>query len=155
MFNEQLITSFYSSFKKKDYQGMQHCYADNAVFNDEAFKNLNAKEVKAMWEMLCKNGKDLKLAFGNISETATGASAGWTASYLFSRTGKMVVNNVKAEFEIENGKIIRHTDTFDFYVWAKQAFGLTGFLLGGTPYFKNKVQKTARENLAAFMAKKQ
>ena len=154
MSNQELITTFYTCFQKKDYQGMQECYADEAVFNDEAFKNLDSNEVKAMWEMLCKTGKELKLTFGNISETNGGATAEWTASYLFSRTGKMVVNNVHARFEIENGKIIGHTDTFDFYVWAKQAFGFTGRLLGWTPYFKNKVQTTARESLTNFMNKK-
>ncbi|MCF2443834.1 nuclear transport factor 2 family protein [Dyadobacter sp. CY345] len=153
MSNKELITHFYTSFQQKDYQSMQDCYADQAVFNDEAFKNLNSDEVKAMWEMLCKTGKELKLTFGNISETASGATAEWTASYLFSRTGKTVVNNIHAIFLIENGKIIKHTDTFDFYIWAKQAFGLTGLLIGWTPFFKNKVQTTARESLAKFMTK--
>jgi len=154
MSNKELITVFYTSFQKKDYKGMQECYADQAVFNDEAFKNLNSDEVKAMWEMLCKTGKELKLTFGNVSETANGATAEWTASYLFSRTGKTVVNNVQAKFEIVNGKITRHTDRFDFYVWAKQAFGITGFFLGWTPYFENKVQATARKSLDNFMNKK-
>jgi len=154
MSNTQLISTFYTSFQKKDYKGMQECYADNAVFNDEAFKNLSSEEVKAMWEMLCKTGKELKLTFGNIKETSVGGSAEWTASYLFSRTGRTVVNNVHANFIIENGKIISHTDTFDFYVWAKQAFGTTGLLLGWTSYFQNKVQASARENLEKFMTKK-
>ena len=153
MSNAQLISTFYSCFQKKDYQGMQECYADSAVFNDEAFKNLNGQEVKAMWEMLCKTGKELKLTLGNINETPTGGSAEWTASYLFSKTGKTVVNNVHADFIIENGKIVRHTDTFDFYVWAKQAFGLSGLILGWTPYFHNKVQGAARESLKKFMSK--
>ena len=154
MSNAQLITTFYTCFQKKDYNGMQECYAESAVFNDEAFRNLNSEEVKAMWEMLCKTGKEFRLTFGNVSETPTGGSAEWTASYLFSRTGKSVVNNVHAEFLIEDGKIIRHTDTFDFYIWAKQAFGITGLLLGWTSYFQNKVQAAARGNLENFMNKK-
>lgn len=153
MSNKELITHFYTCFQQKDYRSMQDCYADQAVFNDEAFKNLNSDEVKAMWEMLCKTGKELKLTFGNVSETAHGGTAEWTASYLFSRTENTVVNNVHARFEIENGKIIKHTDTFDFYLWAKQAFGLTGLLIGWTPFFKNKLQTTARESLAKFMTK--
>ncbi|TKT88686.1 nuclear transport factor 2 family protein [Dyadobacter frigoris] len=152
--NGQLITAFYTSFRNKDYKAMQDCYAENAVFNDEAFKNLNSEEVKAMWEMLCKSGKELSLTFGNVTENETGGTAEWTASYLFSRTGKRVVNNVYAKFVIQNNKIVKHTDTFDFYTWAKQAFGTTGLLLGWTPYFRNKVQTAARENLDNFMKKK-
>jgi len=132
---------------------MQDCYADEAVFNDEIFNNLDSAQVKAMWEMLCKSGKELKLTFGNIRETSSGATAEWTASYLFSKTGNTVVNNVQAVFEIKNNKIINHTDSFDFHVWAKQAFGTTGLLLGWTPYFKNKVEKTALQNLQSFMSK--
>ncbi|MCF0058703.1 nuclear transport factor 2 family protein [Dyadobacter sp. CY356] len=151
--NEELITKFYASFKNKDYRGMQECYAENAVFNDEVFKNLNSDEVKAMWEMLCKS-KELSLTFGNITENDTSVSAEWTASYLFSKTGKRVVNNIQARFVIENNKIVKHTDTFDFYMWAKQALGFTGLLLGRTSYFRNKVQSTARQNLDNFMKKK-
>ena len=133
---------------------MQECYAGDAVFNDEVFKNLNSEEVKAMWEMLCKSGKDLSLTFGNITENNREVTAEWTASYLFSKTGKHVVNNVHAKFVIVNNQIVKHTDTFDFYVWAKQAFGFTGLLLGWTSYFGKKVQTTARENLQSFMKKK-
>ena len=57
--NQQLITTFYSAFQKKDYKTMQNCYADNATFSDPVFVNLNATEVKAMWEMLCIRGTDL------------------------------------------------------------------------------------------------
>lgn len=154
MSHTQLINTFYTCFKNKDYKGMQACYAENAVFNDEVFQNLDSAEVKAMWEMLCKSGKELSLTFGNVSESETGGTAEWTASYLFSKTGKRVVNNIQAKFVIENNQIVSHTDTFDFYVWAKQAFGTSGLLLGWTPYFRNKVRTTARQNLDNFMKKK-
>ena len=152
--NEQLITRFYSCFQKKDFKGMQECYADNAVFNDAVFVNLDAKQVRGMWEMLIKNGKELKLTFGNVKGDETGGEAEWTAVYLFSRTGNQVTNNIHARFEIENGKIIKHTDEFNFYIWAKQAFGITGLLIGWTSYFQNKVRATAMENLEKFMQKK-
>ncbi len=113
--NEQVITTFYTAFQKGDYKTMQACYAANAVFNDAVFTNLNATEVRAMWEMLCKKGKDLQLTFSNIKTTEKTGSAEWTATYSFSKTNKKVVNHIKATFEFENGKIINHTDTFDFY----------------------------------------
>jgi len=152
--NEKLIRTFYTAFQNKDYTIMQQCYADNAVFNDAVFKNLNAPQVRAMWEMLCVKGKDLKLEFKNVSVNNARGSAEWTAHYTFSATGKKVVNRIKASFVFENGKITFHTDDFDFYSWAQQAFGITGLLLGWTGYFKNKVQKQAMKNLHAFMNKK-
>lgn len=132
---------------------MQACYADQAHFSDSAFVNLDNKEVKAMWEMLVKTGKDMSLSFSNVRETESGGSADWTATYLFSRTGNHVVNHVHSEFVIENGLIVSQTDHFDFYKWSRQAFGFTGLLLGWTPYFKSKVQNTAKQSLHDYMKK--
>lgn len=153
--NEALINRFYTCFQNKDFQGMQACYADQATFSDAVFIGLNGEEVRAMWEMLCRRGgKDLQVEFDRVSATDTGGRANWTARYTFSATGQKVVNRIQAEFVIEQGKIVRHTDRFSFYAWARQALGITGLLLGWTPTVRNKVRKTARRNLADFMAKK-
>jgi len=149
--NEKLIHHFYTCFQNKDFKGMQDCYADNAVFNDAVFKNLNAQEVRAMWHMLITKGKDLHVEFKDISSTKNAAKAHWDAYYTFSATGKKVVNHVDASFEIENGKIVKHTDNFNFHTWAKQALGLTGLLLGWTSFLNKKVSTQAMKNLENFM----
>jgi ketosteroid isomerase-like protein len=149
--NQQLIATFYQSFQNKDYKAMQNCYADNAVFNDEVFLNLNANEVRAMWKMFCTKGKDLQIKFSNVQANEQGGSAKWTAHYIFSKTNRKVVNRIKAHFTIADGKIIKHTDAFNFYNWACQALGLTGIILGWTPLIKNKVRKEARKNLMNFI----
>ncbi len=152
--NQQLITTFYQSFQNKDYRSMQNCYADAAVFNDEVFVNLNADEVKAMWEMFCIKGKDLQIDFSNIEAGVKKGSAEWIATYTFSTTGRKVVNRIKANFNFANGKIVRHTDYFNFYRWSSQALGIKGVLLGWTPLLKNKVRKGAMKNLNDFMNSK-
>jgi ketosteroid isomerase-like protein len=151
--NEILIQKFYTCFQNKDYKGMQDCYADNAVFNDSVFKNLDSAQVKAMWQMLISTGKDLKLEFKDIKATETSGTAHWDAYYTFTRTGNKIINRIDATFKFENGKIVSHTDYFNFYTWAKQSLGTAGLLLGWTPFIKNKIQKTAMENLNAFMNK--
>ncbi len=153
--NQQLITKFYTCFQNKDYKGMQECYADNATFSDPVFVNLNAAEGKAMWEMLCVRGKDLRLEFKNIQTNGAQASVEWIAYYTFSVTGRKVVNHVKASFLIENGKIVKHTDVFNFYKWSRQALGVPGTLLGWTVFFKKKVRQGALKSLNDFMNKKQ
>lgn len=150
--NENLIHHFYTCFKNKDIKGMQDCYADTATFNDAVFKNLSAVQVRKMWEMLIKSGKDLHLEFSNISADDHRGKAEWVANYTFSATGNKVENHIKASFILENGKIINHHDDFNFYKWAKQALGLPGLLLGWTPYLKNKIQKKAANNLRLYMA---
>lgn len=151
--NQQLIETFYTCFKNKDYKGMQACYADNAIFNDAVFKNLNSAQVKAMWEMLISTAKDFTIEFSNVSTNDKTGKAHWDAYYTFSKTGNKVINRIEASFEIENGKIVKHTDNFNFYVWAKQALGTTGLLLGWTGFLKKKIQATAMQNLDKFMKK--
>ena len=151
--NEQVITRFYTAFSNKDYQGMQSCYADTVVFSDNAFPNLKGNQAKAMWHMLVNAGKDMQVTFTNVTANETIGSADWVATYSFSLTGNKVVNRIHADFEFKNGLIVKHTDTFDFWTWASQAFGLKGRLLGWTPFFKNKIQGVTAERLQAFIAK--
>ncbi|MCD6067473.1 MAG: nuclear transport factor 2 family protein [Bacteroidetes bacterium] len=154
MNNDEVITRFYTAFQKKDFRAMQQLYADTAVFSDPVFTNLDAKQVRAMWEMLILRGKDMTLEFKNVQSSSTGGSAEWVANYTFSATGRHVENRIKATFEIDNGKIIKHTDVFDFKRWSKQAFGFRGWLLGGTSFLKNKVQENAMGNLKKYMERK-
>lgn len=151
MQNEELIRAFYTAFQHKDYRSMQAFYADQAVFNDAVFTNLNAAQVRAMWEMLIRRGKDLDLVFDKVWTDGEQAGAEWVATYTFSATQRKVINRIKAGFVLENGKIIRHQDDFNFYAWARQAFGMPGFLLGWTTFFRNKVRQKAMESLRVFM----
>ena len=155
MSSQQLITDFYNAFQKKDYRTMQNCYANNAVFNDEVFSNLNANEVRGMWEMFCKRGQDLQISFSNVKANEKEGSAEWIGTYTFSKTNRNVINHIRANFTFRDGKIITHIDKFNFYNWARQAFGLTGILLGWTPFFRNKVRKEAKNNLGKFMSRSQ
>lgn len=132
---------------------MQEYYADNAIFSDAVFENLDAAEVKAMWQMLITRGKDLQLEFKNVEANDQTGSAEWIATYTFSATGNKVINKIKAAFVFENGKIKEHKDNFDFYTWARQALGLKGLLLGRTSFFHNKVKQQAKNNLMKFMNK--
>jgi ketosteroid isomerase-like protein len=149
--NEELIQSFYDAFSRLDYETMQHCYSDNPVFNDPVFGILQGDEVRSMWEMLCKNAKGFTLHYDRIMVDGEYGTCNWTATYIFSKTGRKIVNNVKAHMRIENGKITEHTDEFDLYKWSRQAFGLTGVLLGWSGYMKNKIRSEAKGKLYKFM----
>jgi hypothetical protein len=132
---------------------MQNCYSEHPVFNDPAFGIIEGDEVKAMWEMLCKSAKDFSLTYGNIQlldeEYAT---CNWTAVYTFSKTGRKVVNHIKAYMRIQNGEITEHTDFFKFWNWSRQALGITGWLLGWSNFLKRKVRLNALRSLEKFMS---
>lgn len=153
--NKSLIERFYNAFQKLDYVTMNDCYSDDIIFSDPVFGLLHTDEVKAMWEMLCKNAKDLSLTYSNIQ---TGDNeyytCNWTATYTFSRTGRKVVNNIKAFMRIKDEKIIEHSDGFRLSTWIAQAFGWKGLWFGWTSFMKRKIQKAARKSLGQFMEKK-
>ena len=150
--NRQVIEKFYSAFQKLDYRTMTDCYSDHPIFNDPVFGILEGDEVKSMWEMLCRNAKDFSLSYSNIElldeEYAT---CNWTTSYIFSKTGRKVINHIKAYMRIQNGKITEHTDHFNFRKWSQQALGLIGMLLGWSGYLRSKVRANALKSLRRFM----
>ncbi len=149
--NAETIKRFYTAFSRLDHAGMAACLTPDIVFYDPAFGVLQNEEVPAMWEMLCKRAKDFSLEFSVLTAEEEYCTAQWTATYLFSRTGRRVVNRIKAHMKFRDGKICEHTDEFSLYRWAKQAFGWKGALLGGTSFFKNKIRKTSRGALAQYM----
>lgn len=146
-----IIRDFYSAFQKKDIKAMQACYAEGARFSDPVFQDLDHREVCQMWAMLVSAGKDLEITFGDIEKQGNKASAKWQATYTFSATGRKITNHITADFELQEGKIYRHLDHFNFYRWAQQAFGPTGYLVGWTPFFKRKVRASARHSLQKYM----
>lgn len=148
-----IIQDFYTAFQQKDSAAMQACYAPDARFADPVFRDLNYKETCAMWAMLVSAGKDLELSFSDVNVQENQASANWQATYTFSATGRKIINNIQANFELRDGKIYRHQDQFNFYRWAQQAFGATGYLIGWTPFFQKKVQASARRSLEKYMAR--
>ena len=155
---EQLIENFYAALNRRDYRTMAEYYHPEAIFYDPVFENLNAAEVKAMWEMLCKRAADLRVTVSDIdyeklNEEEEYGSCKWTAEYTFTATGRKVINVVEADFRFRDGLIIEHQDSFDLYKWSKQALGLSGLLLGWSGFVQNPIRKKAKKGLRQFMEK--
>ena len=150
--NEELVNKFYTAFQKLDFETMNSCYSEDIVFFDPVFGFLRGDEVRSMWEMLCKNAKDFSLTYSNIKHLDDEYSTcEWVATYTFSKTGKKVVNRIKANMLFTDGKIIEHSDAFSLHRWSSQALGFTGWLLGWNRFFQRKIQNGARKNLVKFM----
>ena len=149
------LQKFYSAFEKLDAETMVSCYAENVVFEDPAFGVLNGVHAKNMWRMLCESqkGKDFRIEFSNLVADEKTGFAHWEAFYIFSQTGRKVHNKIDAYFEFENGLIVTHKDDFNLHAWAKQALGFKGFLLGGTNYFKGKLQLQTNRLLKKYEAR--
>ena len=149
--NQELIETFYSAFQQKDYATMASCYHDDIHFSDPAFTNLHGNQAKAMWHMLCERGKDLTLTYSNVQADASSGQAHWEATYTFSASNRKVHNIIDAQFKFQDGKIIRHQDTFGLWRWTKMALGPVGTLLGWSSLIQNKVRTTAMVGLNKFI----
>lgn len=148
--NEKVIQNFYTAFAKLDYATMQNSYNDDAIFNDPVFGILQGEQIASMWKMLCSNTRNFSLEFDKIEAGEEYGTCSWTAKYTFSKTGKSVINVVKAHMRFREAKIIEHTDEFDLYKWSRQAFGIQGWLLGWSGFMKNKIRYQALKNLENF-----
>jgi len=152
--NEQLVHTFYKAFQDRNFKTMQECYSDRATFSDPVFRNLNAGQVRAMWEMFLVKNDSLTISFGNIETVGEMVTARWKANYILSSTGRPVTNNIRSIFRIKNNQIVRHTDRFDLYGWTRQALGIKGILLGWTPFVKTRIRRKAMASLLAYIREK-
>ena len=156
--SRKTIERLYTAFARLDGDEMQACYAANASFEDEVFKLNGAREIGAMWRMLCEATKATPQTRDHWKLTTseiTDRSAHWEAHYIFSTTGRAVHNRIDAEFEFDKrGLILRHRDRFDFWAWSRQALGASGWLLGWTPFLRNKVRAQASTNLRRFLQRR-
>lgn len=152
--NEQKLEQFYNAMGSADAKTISELYAPTVRFRDPAFGLLIGNDVSTMWKMLFANSKGkLNIVYSDIKADDYMGSARWIASYTFSKTGRKVVNEIHSQFQFKDGLIIKQTDSFDIWKWAKQAFGFRGFLFGWTGYMQNKIQEKAVQSLRRYREK--
>jgi ketosteroid isomerase-like protein len=148
--HEARIREFYAAFAARDAEAMARCYHRDVFFSDPVFPRLRGREASDMWRMLLSRATDLQVTLDEAAGDAEGGTAHWTARYTFTRTGRPVVNRVRAMFAFRDGLIVRHYDHFSFWRWASQALGPAGRVLGWFAPLKWKVRKDAALALERF-----
>jgi len=148
--HEQIIQAFYQAFQRLDWRAMLDCYHPEVVFSDPVFKALNAPQAALMWQMLCEQAQAFDLQYRNIRADDQCGSATWLVNYHFAPTGNKVKNTVYAEFQFKQGRIVRHSDHFNFWWWQTQALGVKGALLGWSGLMQRKVQRQALAGLTRY-----
>ncbi|GAA3466754.1 nuclear transport factor 2 family protein [Nonomuraea roseola] len=147
-----LLTTFFEAFSKSDTDSMERCYHPDVSFGDPVFQELEGRDkVMAMWRLMLSRGDGTDVAYRAITADDFTGSAGWTARYTFTSTGREVVNEVEAFFRFDDGLIVRHHDDFDFRQWSRMALGRpAGLLLGWTPMFRKTIRDRAQQALTEF-----
>lgn len=147
-----LLERFYSAFARRDGATMAACYGADSHFTDPAF-DLHGPWIGAMWRMLCERAQEFSLDYQILEAGPSQGKVQWTARYLFSQTGRRVVNHITATVQIREGLIHRHIDRFSFWRWSRQALGLPGVLLGWSQLLRAKVRMQALKGLTAWVEK--
>jgi ketosteroid isomerase-like protein len=150
--NDRIITTLYDALDAGSGDAMAKLYAPDARFKDPAFGELTGAEAGDMWRMLTGRATDLDVELAEHSASGDEGSARWIATYTF-RTGRPVVNDIRARFLFRDGKIVDHEDSFPFHRWARQALGPAGWVLGLWP-LRLLIRRRARADLEKFRAAK-
>jgi ketosteroid isomerase-like protein len=151
--NNALLQRFYEAFARRDAEAMAACYTDDVVFSDPVFHELRGEAARDMWRMLTQRAQEFSLTFAGLDTNERDGSAQCVARYLFSQTGRSVVNRIEARFVFRDGLIAEHRDSFDLWRWSRQALGFKGALLGWTPVLQNAIRAQARKGLDTYRAK--
>lgn len=150
--NAELISHFYRAFQQLDAEAMAACYAEQVRFSDPVFVDLRGAAAADMWRMLAARAQEFSLTFDQVQADESEGRARWVARYLFSQTGRHVVNRIEARFLFRDGRIIEHHDSFDLWRWSRQALGVKGLLLGWAPPVQQAIRRQALQGLAQFRA---
>src|SRR2546425_8386371 len=103
--------------------------------------------------MLIGRSKDIEITFGDIRADEQSGSAHLEAGYTYSATGRKVHNVINAQFRFQEGSILVHHDTFDIWKWASQALGISGRLLGWTPFMQQTIRRRAGQALDDYVGR--
>ena len=125
-----------------------------AVLPEFSVKNNNGK-ISVSWQNKYPKivkGITVQRSFDSIKNLEEGYyTCNWCATYTFSKTGRQVVNRIKAHMKIENGLIIEHSDAWSLHKWSQQALGFSGWLLGWAGFYRRKLKNGAKRNLMNFI----
>ncbi len=145
--NKTTLQTFFSALRKRDFETMVECYHSEVVYTDPVFPELVGRRACAMWKLVCRKGIGLRISYSEIEASEIEGSARWEAAYTYLPTNRRVEKKVMARFEFADGKITRHTDTFDFDAWIKMAFGWKAVLFGRGASLKERERARALREL--------
>ena len=101
---------------------MKDLYAPDVKFKDTLFEYGDREGTMHMWKKLDVGGPAGKFEYQLDRVEGDKAYGHWNADYKVG--GRPVHNEIKSELTIRDGKIVKHTDDWDWKKWAPQALPL-------------------------------
>jgi hypothetical protein len=135
----EVAQQFFSALSSLNAIAATEFYADghSDLFKDPVFGLEDSAHAKAIWKLLIasslsysqKTGVEpLRIDVAGIqtnSQDENQVRVYWNATYTYSETGRYVENHLTSDLTIENGKITRQRDSFDYCRWTEMALGGT------------------------------
>lgn len=150
--SEMVAEQYFAAFAQADAKTMGSLYEDgkSEIFQDPIFSKLSTDETRAMWAMLLSNPQEYSVSYEIVRTIKGIVIVNWTATYRFSLSGQLVINNGTSYLKVRNGKIAQQIDIFDVCEWF--AMALPPEQAG--PFCKNPApfQSGLRQKLSQFMA---
>lgn len=145
--NSRVIEALFSALSKGEIANVTACYAPDARFEDIAFNLEGRDNIRQMWRLVCS--RNVKFQLKSVEADGSQCQAKWIADYIFSDTGRRVVNPIRSTFLFRDGRIVDQLDQCSALAWAKQAYGFPKSLVAGlvTPLRR----RAARKKLDAFI----
>jgi SnoaL-like domain len=124
--NARLIQTLYTAIQNAKPDEIIACYADDAYFEDIAFRLHGKDRILEMWQFVCHGTPKVTFDPNAISANEATGSGTWYADYMFNPTatnpGRRVLNTLSSEFVFRNRRIVEHRDRSPTLAWAVQAF---------------------------------
>jgi hypothetical protein len=127
--NARLIATLYASLRDNQPNAAAACYAEDAYFEDIAFRLDSRERILQMWRLVCS--RNVGVTFDSVVADDQQGSANWVARYTFAETGRKVTNPTTAQFAFRDGLIVNHVDWCDAMAWATQAYPFPRNLAAG------------------------
>ena len=127
--NTAKIEKLFTSVDRHDLEAIADCYAEDATFQDIAFRLRGKAAIRKMWRMIVSG--DIRVTLQACDANDSEGRAEVLDIYTFRETQRPVRNPIVSHFRFENGKITQQRDECDPKAWAKMAIGgILGFLSG-------------------------
>lgn len=152
--NADLIERLYAAIQRADPKAIAACYAEDAYFEDIAFRLRGRARILEMWELVCHAEPTVTFDPGLIAADDRKGRGCWRAKYRYGRTdtnpGRPVDNTLASDFTFRDRLIVDHRDHCDPMVWARMAFPFPKYLVAGS--LAPLRRYIARQRLEAFLA---
>jgi len=145
--HSKLIETFFKAFSERDFNTMKSLAKSSIVYYDPLYGYLNEEDVFLMWESRYGK-KDFTLNYHDIKDEGDGYFTVKIEVAYFHK--KMIHQQMKAYFKIENGFIAEYSHGFSVHQLCKQEYGLLGNLLGWNRLIQHRIKNDARRELLAY-----